>query len=129
VQAILTISYSCSLAGFGRADSSRDEIFFGHRFESQAVSDHGNNRLEKIRERIKEFPTGPGLYFMKDADDIVLYIGKAKNLRARVSSYFQPSSNLEARAGRTSSRWSTRSITSITWRPRAKSMRCSKRPG
>ena len=85
--------------GFGMVDSSRDEVFSGHRCESRAVSNSGNNRLEKIRERIKEFPTGPGLYFMKDADDVVLYIGKAKNLRSRVSSYFQPSSNLEASRG------------------------------
>ena len=69
------------------------------RFESQTVSDNGNDRMEKIREQIKEFPTGPGLYFMKDADDVVLYIGKAKNLRSRVSSYFQPSSNLETSRG------------------------------
>ena len=69
------------------------------KFESQAVSDNGNDRLEKIRERIKEFPTGPGVYFMKDADDIVLYIGKAKSLRSRVASYFQPASNLEAARG------------------------------
>ena len=46
--------------GFGMADSSRDEVFSGHRCESQAVSNNGNNRLEKIREQIKEFPTGPG---------------------------------------------------------------------
>ncbi len=85
--------------GFGMAESNREDVYWGHRCESQAVSDNGNNRLEKIRERIKEFPTGPGLYFMKDADDIVLYIGKAKNLRSRVSSYFQPSSNLEASRG------------------------------
>jgi excinuclease ABC subunit C len=66
---------------------------------SQAVNDNGNRNIEKIRERIKEFPTGPGVYFMKDADDVVLYIGKAKSLRSRVASYFQPSSNLEASRG------------------------------
>jgi excinuclease ABC subunit C len=50
--------------------------------------------LEAIRERIKAFPTGPGLYFMKGSADKVLYIGKAKNLRSRVASYFQPTSEL-----------------------------------
>lgn len=58
-----------------------------------------NSRIEEIRERIKEFPTGPGLYFMKGPNDAVLYIGKAKNLRSRVASYFQPGSNLEASRG------------------------------
>jgi excinuclease ABC subunit C len=57
------------------------------------------HRLERIRASIKEFPTGPGLYFMKTSDDAVLYIGKAKNLRSRVSSYFQPSSDLESSRG------------------------------
>jgi excinuclease ABC subunit C len=57
------------------------------------------NKLDRIRARIKEFPTGPGLYFMKEADDVVLYIGKAKNLRSRVSSYFQASSDLESSRG------------------------------
>lgn len=56
-------------------------------------------RVQTIRESIKEFPTGPGLYFMKDADDKVLYVGKAKNLRSRVSSYFQPSANLHESRG------------------------------
>ena len=56
-------------------------------------------RVQAIRESIKEFPTGPGLYFMKDADDKVLYVGKAKNLRSRVSSYFQPSANLHESRG------------------------------
>ncbi|MHC4433296.1 MAG: UvrB/UvrC motif-containing protein [Planctomycetota bacterium] len=54
---------------------------------------------ETIRERIKGFPTGPGLYFMKDSADKVLYIGKANNLRSRAASYFQPGSDLIASRG------------------------------
>lgn len=55
-------------------------------------ADH--ERLERIRETIRTFPAVPGLYFMKDAEDKVLYIGKAKNLRSRAGSYFQPGANL-----------------------------------
>ena len=58
-----------------------------------------NCRTETIRERIKSFPTGPGLYFMKDSADKVLYIGKANNLRTRTASYFQPGSDLIASRG------------------------------
>jgi excinuclease ABC subunit C len=85
--------------GFRMADSLRSQRWFGHRFVSQALNDNGNRNIEKIRERIKEFPTGPGVYFMKDADGVVLYIGKAKSLRSRVASYFQPSSNLGTSRG------------------------------
>ena len=56
-------------------------------------------KLGGIREMIRTFPAAPGLYFMKDADDKVLYIGKAKNLRSRVSSYFQPGANLAESRG------------------------------
>src|SRR4030042_6620422 len=58
------------------------------------VNNSKNDRLEKIREKIKTFPSGSGLYFMKGCGDKVLYIGKAKNLRSRVASYFQPGSDL-----------------------------------
>ncbi len=36
----------------------------------------------------RKFPTSPGVYLMKDAQGRVVYIGKAKNLRARAGSYF-----------------------------------------
>ena len=39
-------------------------------------------------EKVKTFPTGPGVYLMKDAEAKVIYIGKAKNLRNRASCYF-----------------------------------------
>jgi excinuclease ABC subunit C len=39
-------------------------------------------------EKVKQFPAGPGVYLMKDADGRVIYVGKAKNLRNRASTYF-----------------------------------------
>ncbi|MDO8493922.1 MAG: GIY-YIG nuclease family protein, partial [Deltaproteobacteria bacterium] len=36
----------------------------------------------------EKFPKKPGVYWMKDAEGRILYIGKAKNLKARVASYF-----------------------------------------
>lgn len=62
-------------------------------------SDSPEKQFEKVRDMIRQFPTGPGLYFMKDAEDKVLYIGKAKNLRSRAGSYFQPSAKLEETRG------------------------------
>ena len=40
------------------------------------------------RDKVREFPATPGVYLMKDARGRVIYIGKAVNLRSRVSSYF-----------------------------------------
>ncbi len=40
--------------------------------------------------RVHDAPRAPGVYVMKDSGDHVLYVGKAKNLRARVQSYFRP---------------------------------------
>ncbi len=38
----------------------------------------------------KRYPTDPGCYLMHDSKGKVIYVGKAKNLRRRLSSYFQP---------------------------------------
>ena len=63
------------------------------------MSKKEQNRSEEIREQIKNLPSGSGLYFMKAANDKVLYIGKAKNLRSRVASYFQQSADLLSSRG------------------------------
>ena len=39
-------------------------------------------------EKVRTFPQTPGVYLMKDAAGRVIYVGKAKNLRARAGSYF-----------------------------------------
>ena len=43
----------------------------------------------RLKARLKEVPTEPGCYLMRDGEDRILYIGKAKVLRNRVRSYFQ----------------------------------------
>ena len=48
-------------------------------------------------QKVRAFPTTPGVYLMKDAQGRVVYIGKAKNLRARAGSYFQKASELDPR--------------------------------
>ncbi len=43
---------------------------------------------EKLKTQISLLPDKPGVYEMKNADDKIIYIGKAKNLKKRVSQYF-----------------------------------------
>lgn len=56
-------------------------------------------RIERIRDKIAHFPQSPGVYLMKDASGVVLYVGKARELRSRVGSYFQDSADLLATRG------------------------------
>jgi excinuclease ABC subunit C len=52
---------------------------------------------ERLEKRLKEIPTEPGVYLMRDSSDRILYIGKAKKLRVRVRSYFRESQQLSQR--------------------------------
>jgi len=49
------------------------------------------------REKVRTFPTTPGVYLMKDALGRVIYIGKAVNLRNRAGSYFTEAAAIERR--------------------------------
>ncbi|MFL5328484.1 MAG: excinuclease ABC subunit UvrC [Gemmataceae bacterium] len=48
-------------------------------------------------EKVRHFPTSPGVYLMKDAQGRVIYVGKAKNLRSRAGSYFLAAAAAEHR--------------------------------
>lgn len=52
--------------------------------QSNAVGDSNTDPREKVR----TFPTTPGVYLMKDSRGRVIYVGKAVNLRSRAASYF-----------------------------------------
>ncbi len=52
---------------------------------------------ERLEARLKEIPTEPGVYFMRDGSDRVIYIGKSKKLKTRVRSYFRDSQRLTER--------------------------------
>jgi excinuclease ABC subunit C len=50
-----------------------------------------------INEKIRTLPTGPGCYLYKNAEGEVIYVGKAKNLRSRVRSYFLKANQINNR--------------------------------
>lgn len=46
-----------------------------------------------LKDKLKQLPSSPGVYFMKDSRQNIIYIGKSKNLKNRVQSYFQKAKN------------------------------------
>ena len=58
-----------------------------------------DDRIARLRERVASFPKTPGVYLMKDGEGAVLYVGKARELRSRVASYFQDSADLLSTRG------------------------------
>ena len=51
------------------------------------------NKKDRIEEDIKKLPKNPGVYLMHDENQEIIYIGKAKNLKNRVTQYFRKGAN------------------------------------
>src|SRR2546430_8264348 len=58
-----------------------DSSFIVHR------SSFRMDRFDRLKLRLKELPDRPGVYMHKNAEEEVIYVGKARNLRSRVQSY------------------------------------------
>ena len=60
-------------------------------YDDRAAQDHvraeGEGGRPSLAERVAQVPTDPGCYLWKDAQGTVVYVGKAKNLRARMRQY------------------------------------------
>jgi excinuclease ABC subunit C len=55
---------------------------------------------EQLGLKLKNLPTSPGVYLLSDAQGKIIYIGKAKNLRNRVRTYFHSGSRLDPKTER-----------------------------
>jgi excinuclease ABC subunit C len=80
-----------------------EKSFFLHGKEWDAMhqldeQQERKKRDEQIRSKLALLPEKPGCYLMKNKDDIIIYIGKAKVLRNRVRSYFTGSHNAKTLA-------------------------------
>ena len=64
----------------------------GHQLDRLTI-DLATASTPNIEQRLQEIPAEPGVYFMRDASDRILYIGKSKKLRSRVRSYFRDRSH------------------------------------
>ena len=61
------------------------------------MTEPSDTELTAPREKVKTFPTTPGVYLMKDAQGRVIYVGKAVNLRSRAGSYFNAQAAVDRR--------------------------------
>jgi len=106
-----------------RPDHPRAADRFNEDQASYAVRGDGQPDLEKgvaaIREVWKTLPARPGVYRMQDARGDVLYVGKARTLKSRVTSYTQVA-RLPKRLQRMVSQ--TRSMTIVTTRTEAEAL-------
>jgi len=65
--------------------------------QDDAAAQDETQGLRRAAARVREFPQTPGVYLMKDSAGRVIYVGKAKNLRARAGSYFLKAAALDRR--------------------------------
>ncbi len=65
--------------------------------EGHTSDEESSFSYRRAAAKVREFPQGPGVYLMKDVSQRVIYVGKAKNLRNRASSYFQKGAEDERR--------------------------------
>lgn len=85
-----------SVADASEAPSDAADVSAGE----GAIGDDFSLGFRRAATKVREFPRSPGIYLMKDAQGRVIYVGKAKNLRARAGSYFLKAAAEDQRTAR-----------------------------
>ncbi len=67
------------------------------RKENTELQQNKSNFPEELLDKISSVPTNPGIYIYRNSKGTIIYIGKAKNLRNRVRSYFQQGRPVDAK--------------------------------
>jgi len=70
----------------------------------KGITSSFNSASNLITEQLKQLPTNPGVYLMRDAEGNILYVGKAADLHHRVKSYFSAPQKLSPKLKRLVSR-------------------------
>lgn len=69
-------------------DNSKDEAPSKQEIDTSDSSNSPKTPFELAAAKVRTFPTTPGVYLMKNEAAVVIYVGKATNLRSRAGSYF-----------------------------------------
>ena len=84
------ISREKAASEFESLDNSEAEL--ADEFDNGA-RDSGSERMKRLRKKSMRLPMDPGVYIMKNKKGEIIYIGKAKHLKNRVSQYFGSQNN------------------------------------
>lgn len=61
------------------------------------AGDFVTEKIKELRKKAMALPLSPGVYLMKNKDKEIIYVGKAKKLKNRVSSYFASQTNMQTK--------------------------------
>lgn len=75
------------VSGVGRMGVHMPIAPFSARAAAEHVREEGDGHAPSLVDQVANVPTDPGCYLWKDAEGAVIYVGKAKNLRARLRQY------------------------------------------
>lgn len=75
------------VSGVGRMGVHMPIAPFSARAAVEHVREEGDGHAPSLVDQVANVPTDPGCYLWKDAEGTVIYVGKAKNLRARLRQY------------------------------------------
>ncbi len=81
------------------SDSDLDEIASSVIEQQNASESQPAGTFEATADKVRKFPQEPGVYLFKDSAGVVIYVGKAVNLRSRAGSYFLKAAQVDGRTG------------------------------